>query len=372
MKKIIEFPDRKVIEQEALDWLIKLDGDEPLTQQELNDLTDWLARSPVHREEINSLNDFWQNNVLTELMVPLACASHHGNSGRLSFLQYWFNQRWQYSVSAAAIVLSFTLLLSTMFSANEMGETNGLYLTGIGKLSHTELADGTVMHLNTDSQVEVVFADDYRNIRILRGEAHFEVAKNREYPFRVYAGDGRIEAVGTAFSVYFNQQEVDILVTEGRVAVATLNKEQAGSPHENNNSAIVINKETMDDFSNSFPVSLGHLDAGQRVLADLSDKSLQRLENVKQISNNELKRQLSWQQGLLNFSGESLEHVVAEVSRFTTIEIEIIDQKLKSLSIGGRFKAGEVEAFLLVLESNFGVQVKRVSYNKVQLSLPDK
>ncbi len=365
MENIIEFPDQKVIEQEAVDWIIKLDGDEPLTQQEHSQFKAWLARSPVHREELNNLNEFWQDNILTELMVPLACAATHRKATLFSNVKDWFgaNTRLQYAFSATVIVFTASLLLSTVFSTNEQFISNGLYLTGIGKLNHTLLADGTVMHMNTDSQVEVAFNDNYRNIRIIRGEAHFEVAKNNDYPLRVYAGDGRIEAVGTAFSVYLADEDVDVLVTEGRVAVAALSKQEATVATAND-----ANSTEIDSYSGSSPSVLGTLDAGQQVSLAISDGSLQQLRNITQITEDEMKRRLSWQKGLLTFNGESLEQVVAEVSRFTTVDIEIIDEKLKQLTIGGRFKVGDIEDFFLVLQTNFAIRVERLSYNKVRLS----
>ncbi|NQY33731.1 MAG: FecR domain-containing protein [Alteromonadaceae bacterium] len=365
MENIIEFPDQKVIEQEAIDWIIKLDGDEPLTKQEHSQFKAWLARSPAHIKELNNLNEFWQDNVLTELMVPLTCAAAHRKQSLFSSLKNWFgaNARWQFAFSATAVVFTASLLLATLFSTNEQFASNGLYLTGIGKLNHTVLADGTVMHMNTDSQVEVAFNDNYRNIRIIRGEAHFEVAKNKDYPLRVYAGDGRVEAVGTAFSVYLADEAIDVLVTEGRVAVAALSKQETEMSTTNDS-----NKKQVDLYSGSSSLALGTLDAGQQVSLDISDGSLQQLENIKQITDSEIKRRLSWQKGLLTFNGESLEQVATEISRFTTVDIEIIDEKLKQLAIGGRFKVGEIEDFFLVLQTNFGISVERLSYNKVRLS----
>ncbi len=367
MENIVEFPDQKLVEKEAIDWIIKLDGDEPLTNQEHNQFIAWLARSPAHREELNNLNAFWQDNVLTELMVPLTCAAAHRKQSIFMNVKNWFNagSRWQLAFSASAIIFTASFLLSTVFSANEQFTSNGLYLTGIGKLNQTVLSDGTVMHMNTDSQVEVAFNDSYRNIRIVKGEAHFEVAKNKDYPLRVYAGGGRVEAVGTAFSVYLDEEKLDVLVSEGRVAVASLNNAQLNDKN-------LKGGMSADQFADSHSLNLGMLDAGQRASVNTSDPSLVKLTNVDTISADEVKRELSWKQGMLTFSGESLEQVVNEISRFTTVDIEIVDNELNNLAIGGRFKAGEIDDFLLVLESNFGVVVERVSYNKVLLSLSDK
>ena len=70
MTNIRQLSNRHAVRQEAADWLIRLDGDIKPDAQELDELREWLARSPVHSEELNRLNNFWANNILTELMVP--------------------------------------------------------------------------------------------------------------------------------------------------------------------------------------------------------------------------------------------------------------------------------------------------------------
>ncbi len=77
-ENIVEFPDRKAIEDEAGAWLIRLDGDSTPSAEELTLLREWLERSPVHREQLASFAKFWgEMNVLTELAVPLGHPEDH-------------------------------------------------------------------------------------------------------------------------------------------------------------------------------------------------------------------------------------------------------------------------------------------------------
>jgi len=68
------------------------------------------------------------------------------------------------------------------------------------------------------------------------------------------------------------------------------------------------------------------------------------------------------------FSGDRLEDVVKEVSRYTTVSIEIPDPAIRSMRIGGRFPVGETEVMLAALEANFNLRVTRLGYNRVVLS----
>lgn len=99
MENISKFPDRRIIEQEAAECLVKLDGDEPLSNDELEALREWLGRSPVHRNELNSLNDFWGNNILTDLVVPLG--RHEPRRGFFELMVQKFFSAGGFAVMAA-------------------------------------------------------------------------------------------------------------------------------------------------------------------------------------------------------------------------------------------------------------------------------
>ena len=74
-----------------------------------------------------------------------------------------------------------------------------------------------MLTLNTDSELSVDYSGDNRIIHLSRGEVNFDVAKDPHRPFVVYAGDGLVWAVGTAFNVRLIEDSVDLTVTEGRV-----------------------------------------------------------------------------------------------------------------------------------------------------------
>ena len=76
---------------------------------------------------------------------------------------------------------------------------------------------------------------------------------------------------------------------------------------------------------------------------------------------------LSWRQGLLIFSGETLETVLQEVGRYTPVEIEVAAPELRAIEIGGQIRVGDTDAMFKALEANFGVKVQRLSYNRVRV-----
>lgn len=357
MEKMINFTDRATIAREAGEWVIKLEGDTPPTAEDYAVLKEWLSRSPAHREEINSLANFWGSmNVLTELAVPLGKTDSQVANEQASA---WPTNRGGFAIAAS--LFSMVCLLGIAYLGFFQSTGNGLYATVVGQQTSTTLNDGSVIQLNTNTQLAVSYSRDYRDIRLLQGEAHFTVAKNPERPFRVRVGNGQVQAIGTAFSVYLNGQNVDVTVTEGRVGLAVIEQGRV------KNAAIkqlAINKE------------LGQLNAGQGTTiknAVVSTRPLiAELEKVESISQDELARRLLWRKGLLKFNGNLLEEVIQEISRYTSLSIEITDPAVRGIRIGGQFRVGDTDGMLQSLETNFGIHVERIEHNKVQLSLSKK
>ncbi|MEO7797188.1 MAG: FecR domain-containing protein, partial [Opitutaceae bacterium] len=82
------------------------------------------------------------------------------------------------------------------------------------------LSDGSLVQLNTGAEVTEEFTATERRVLLGRGEAHFSVTKNPARPFIVTAGALQVRAVGTAFNINLQSDAVDVLVTEGRIAVS--------------------------------------------------------------------------------------------------------------------------------------------------------
>src|SRR3546814_2061558 len=93
------------------------------------------------------------------------------------------------------------------------------YATSVGEIRRVPLADGSIAAINTASAIDVKLDDAARHVRVVEGEAWFQVARDKQRPFVVAAGRARVRAVGTAFSVRRRAGGADVLVTEGEVEV---------------------------------------------------------------------------------------------------------------------------------------------------------
>ncbi len=373
-EKIVTFPDRSAIAEEAADWLILLDREQAPSAAKLAELSFWLDRSPVHREELLSLATLWEKmNVLTELSVPLGKVAKE--TKRATRHGQFFAGRFGWAMGTALLVVVAVTLVLTPWLGPDPTASNGLYSTAIGQQQTATLADGSVVLLNTNTQIRVSYGEKFRDIHLLQGEAHFEVADDAGWPLRVYAGSSRVEAVGTAFSVYMKLNAVDVTVTEGRVALASFDISASESLLPET-STTPEDSQRMDFSDRAEVVNvLGFLDVGQgatiRTVRHEEETSESTLDNTRTIGDDEMSRRLSWREGVLIFSGDSLESVVAEISRYTTITIEVSDPEVRAIKIGGRFPVGETQAMFDAFETNFGLRVTQLDPTHVLVASAD-
>lgn len=380
MKNIVDFPlndqfDQKVVEQEAVEWLVKLDSENELTSDELQALKEWMNRSPAHAQEINSLNEFNKELlVLTELNIPLPKPIRKEGIAKRTVFS---SMSWAMAFSMVGLVLLLQqLMLPTWWSGEQFDDTNGYYASAIGKHTSIPLQDGSIVVLNTNSRIKVEYTEQNRNIHLIQGEAHFEVAKNKHRPFRVYAGKGRVEAVGTAFTVYLSKENVEVLVTEGKVELAELNTAAEVVPKLSDDDLIAKNESKDPALYIAIPVEqLGRLEAGEgaTLYVSQSNKVTSEAPNVKVkvMDDKQRNRRDTWRQGFVLFTGDTLEDVIAEIGRYSPVEIEIIDPELKKIRIGGQFKIGDLEGLFDTLEFSFGLHIKMLENKRIEISAAD-
>lgn len=345
------------INSQACAWIAKLHGGEP-TPKTKQQLHKWMAQSPAHKAEIKKVAKLWgELNVLTELSVAAELPA------KTSLLDQWGNtlasiRGWRLGV-ASGVCAAIVVLAVVIMPGSFINSDPNSYHTAIGEQQLVTLSDGSTILLNTNSQVRVDYQADSRNIYMQQGQAHFEVATNKAKPFKVYVGQEMVRAVGTAFTVYINKQLVEVTVTEGVVELNT--PELSNSPPASIPEPIVSNGKT-DTAPAYKPVGLAR--AGENVTINPGDN---KLPDIQPIDTQELSRKLAWHHGMLRFSGDSLQDVVAEISRYTDLNIKIVDPSISQMRIGGFFKVGETDKMFEALETSFGIQVIYADNQQVQL-----
>ena len=363
MDKVTTFQRGKAIREEAREWVIVFNRDEPPSPEEIRAMQAWVSRSPAHGAELERAEARWEDtSQLTELAVPLCPRCNDSAPGQpVGLWGRWFGTGTLSlgGIGAMASFLAVTVVLLSLFSA-PASVKNGVYGTAVGELRLLTLEDGSLVQLDTATQAEIYFDETARRIYLRQGKAHFDVAKNMDRPFEVYAAGGLVRAVGTAFSVQLKESDnIAVLVDEGKVDLVRVDR-AAVRP-------VIASSESSAGASVSQPLPesevnvFGSLERGEAALFNRVE------EQFTVLAEKELEQQQSWREGVLIFAGEPLGQVVSEIGRYTSAKIEIKAPKLGELQVGGRFNIGDIDALFNVLESAFDVRVVVVAENHYQL-----
>lgn len=199
------------------------------------------------------------------------------------------------------------------------------HATGLGEVLRVPLSDGSSLVLNSDSEIFVDFDERRREVRLAKGEALFEVASDPQRPFSVVAGERRVTAVGTAFSVHRGPEgDLEVVVREGVVDV------DGGDPQ---------------------PV---------RVTANFKVSARPGLNvRIEPLQVEETGRALAWSDGMLAFEGDTLAQAAAQFARYSNVRILIDDPEIAQRRVAGLYSASDPDGFAAAVAASMGLRMER-------------
>lgn len=331
-KKIVRFPDAHAVEMEAAQWCVRLEKD-GVNADVCAEFQEWKDRSPKHREAAARLSAVWSEfDALKNFVEPLKDNSIQQivDGGR--------RPRWRLAFAAAACLC--VMVAGAYFYRSNPPPPSVVtvrYETPVGGQRVVKLDDGSTVALNTDSKIEAFFYKDRREVRLIKGEAYFDVVHDAARPFLVLTRGNVFRDIGTAFDIRQLPTGSEITVLHGSVALSSRSAKSG---------------ET---------VRLGVASAGQYALVS---RKIERLETVSEA---DIWRLLAWRHGALVYAGDPLVKVVNDVNRYSKVKILIEDPELAVIPVGGYFEIGKLDTFLVALEKNFGIRALPVDALHIRL-----
>ncbi|MBR9808443.1 MAG: DUF4880 domain-containing protein [Alphaproteobacteria bacterium] len=321
-------------EQAAADWLARLDRD-------------GLLNGPVDVDALcDARHDFdvWLNAEVAHRVAFLRAATAWSRAERLAALRtngaiprrpILHRPVIQMLAAAACIAMAALVVIPLGLFDGAPGQPAPLhYQTARGEIKTLTLEDGSVLTLNTDTSVDVIFSDDERQVALIEGEVFFDVAKAPERPFLINAGEGQVRVLGTSFGIERRQNVVEVAVSEGTVWIGS-------SAHADMSESILM------------PGMIGYASVSG-VMVETSG-----VEAVGQ--------RLLWREGRLSFDDTPLREVAAEFNRYNTIQLVITDDVTGDIEIGGTFRLDNVEAFARLANQGLGLDVSHAP-GRIELS----
>ncbi len=304
---------------EAASWIARLRAPDA-SSRDKSDFSRWLNQSPEHIQAFDEMSETWASlgaaAHIEELTTPLSAPSpaNQKESDR------WNWSFWQGGLAMACVAGLFALI--TLVSPSDKLETQR-YETLAGQQRTITLDDGSMVSLNTRTQLEVSYSDNQRNLALLSGEAYFDVASDKQRPFVIEVGQGTVMAVGTAFNIHRHNQTAKVVVTEG-----------------------VVQMREHRDPATPTP-KIEHLNANQQ--AHFGKRGL------SNVSHAETKNALAWREQTLVFDQVSLTEALKELNRYLQEPVDYSHASLRELEVSGTFSVKAPEATLQALKASFNL-----------------
>lgn len=364
----------KQIDEQAAYWLAKLVSN-PLTAEEKTALQTWCKINHRHHQTLLELADVWDElDTLSELaaLMPINQALDDKPSAvtdKRTYASGIVDFILPFRIPAAVLLIITGVLLLSINSIPPQSILNPpTLITQVGEKRSEILSDGSVVTLNTNTSIEINFTKRERHLTLLQGEAHFEVAKDKQRPFIVNIGGLQVRAVGTAFNIQKSLAHTEVIVTEG---VIELDRTRplifstdtvppapiASSPPQKKDGEKTNGEKNTTDRAMARYIKAGHV-----VILT------QNAETIGKIEDNQLENQLAWQSGRLVFNGETLIQVIEEISRYTDRHFVFKDEAVKNIRVGGYFHIDNIDEMLDVLQAGFNINVSTPNAGVIYLS----
>ncbi len=242
-----------------------------------------------------------------------------------------------FAAIAAVVAASVLLWASGRLPSGASREQVEVYETIAAEHRDIALPDGSMIVVGAKSAVSVRFSAERRLVALLHGEAWFQVARDVTRPFSVSAGGGIITAVGTAFNVRRDAEEVVVTVTEGRVDVVQPPTSARGDSSKPMTATVVAGQE----LSYSVRGQLGEVKRADPGVA------------------------AAWREGRLEYRREQLRKVIPDVNRYLRKEIVVVDPEIGDYIFTGTVFQTHADGWIRGLEEIYPVEVANTGDNRI-------
>lgn len=298
--------DRPGPDEQATVWFARRNGD-AFDEQDEARLQTWLAAEPANARAFAEVQLLWQD---------MACLA----KPQITPQRPVRRSRWR--PLAVAACLGLLALLPVWLDGQQ--DLQLTLVSGSAQPREVTLDDGSRIHLNRNTRLEVRLLPDRREVELLQGQAFFSVARDAQRPFRVQAGEGSVQVLGTRFDVRRGAEHLVVTVESGRVAL----RPQQDAP-------------------------VTELQAGDRAAYDQRRGELLR----SRVSADEI---ASWRSGQLVFEQRPLAQLLEELSQYRANPVLLADASLAGRQVSGTVDLARPDDFLAALPVLLPVTVERL------------
>ncbi len=290
----------------------------------------WLLANPRHRQAMAEMDTLWaalEQPVVRALAEassnpaaqPVAVAPARSRITTRSIHSHMFQR---YAIVAC---LPLVMVSGIGWQQDWITHWQSDYITAVGEQAPVALDDGTTITLNTRSAIAVDYTGAARRVRLLMGEAWFDVSDDPQRPFTVATERGEVRVTGTQFNVRQTAEAAIVSLDQGRVEL--------------------------------------HSDDRQQQALALMPGQQARLTATGISTPNDFDRTAvtAWLRGQLVFYDSPLGKVVDTLNRYRQGRILITSDELNRLRVSGVFSTTDPDAALALITDTLPVQQTRLT-----------
>jgi len=272
---------------------------------------------------------------------------------------------WQYAaVFVVAFLLSWILKPSSLVPiADKSAENVNFFKINVpyGSKTTIVLPDSSEVVLNSGSVLEYPdhFGANDRTV-LLKGEAYFDVKRNKHKPFFVKTDDMIIKVLGTQFNVksYPDENIMETLLVSGSVEIMPNNRVFNGKKHVYKKILLKPNEKAvfMHNTTAVTPVKNIRKPMGNRVLS--ASIALQMAKKTE--------TDIAWKSNILIFNNEPFDQIIRKLERWYDVRITLDYKGLSDVRFSARFNG---ETIIDVLDALSYAQPFKCEINKNQITI---
>jgi ferric-dicitrate binding protein FerR (iron transport regulator) len=305
-----------------------------LNEHEDITLQSWLKANPEHSVIFDEYKSTWNlmdkvkdvANINLEKEWSKQKNFSHIESQNFVTEEKMAKSRFQWSFSKIAAVF-VVLILSAATIYYILPQFTQEKIASNTEIRQLVLPDGSEVTLNINSKIKYPTTFDKKERKVfIEGEAYFDVTRDAEAPFKILTGEALIEVLGTSFNVsaYSTNEEVEVVVTEGTVAL---------SSSVNPDNRIILER-------------------GAKGIYNPSNKYLVRKTNSDI-------NFMAWKTGKIIFDNDSLSKVMNTIGKIYNKRIILENKDLGACTLTVTFEKQTLESVLNVIESTLNLELEQ-------------
>lgn len=338
---------------------------EPVADDDRQAFVDWFMRSPVHVEEfirVSALHDHlsselksqpeWLANIIDQAGTNIVNINDFEQQ-HVAYEEKTTKQRWIWMKAVASIAFVGMLIgvIAGITDIYQESENIEVITTKLGEQHSVLMDDGSVVQLNTNTKIHININSTVRHVDLIKGEAIFQVAKDPARPFRVAINSVIVEAIGTVFNIYRQEEQIIVTVVEGLVGVTPATNMDSASIQPNKQ---YLNSQKRSEVTKRSESSDSVLELAVGYQLAISNDGMMLRSQVVDVND-----VTAWTQRRLVFDNDTLKDIVNEFNRYNRDSLIVTDPTLNTRRITGVFNANDSEAFIVLLQSLGNIRIEK-------------